>query len=266
MKTSLFYFVAALLFIFSCEKKESTTARKQMAQVVEVPDEEIMRNVSQSPQPIERKLIKTGQLDFETKNVKNSKIEIEKIIKELGAYSSNEEERTLEDRLQFSQTIRVPASGFDALLMSIDALASSTDVKSVNVQDVSEEYIDHKARLRAKKEVETRYREILKQAKTVQEILSVETEIGNARSEIESFEGRLKYLSDQVSMSTLSITYYQKIGTDFGFFSKLGTAFKSGWEFFLVFLIGAANLWPFILILSGFGWLLRRWRRHKRVV
>ena len=132
------------------------------------------------------------------------------------------------------------------------------------MQDVSEEFIDHEARLRTKKEVESRYREILKQAKTVQEILSVETEIGNIRSEIESIEGRLKYLSDQVSMSTLNITYYQKTGTDFGFASKFVQALKSGWDILLIFIIGIVNLWPFIIIASIFGLLYRRWKKGKR--
>ena len=66
-----------------------------------------------------RKLIKNGTLEFETEAVKETKIEIEKLCKEFNAYISNENENNYGERLQYNQTIRVPAEKFDLLLNKI---------------------------------------------------------------------------------------------------------------------------------------------------
>ena len=59
----------------------------------------------------------------------------------------------------------------------------------------------------------------------------VEEKLGEIREEIESKEGRLKFLSDQVSRSTINLEIYQNLEYDAprgekpGFFNKLGNAF-----------------------------------------
>ncbi|WP_416171489.1 DUF4349 domain-containing protein [Algoriphagus boritolerans] len=48
---------------------------------------------------------------------------------------------------------------------------------------------------RPKKELENRYTELLKLARTVDEILRLERELATVRGEIESMQGRLNYLA-----------------------------------------------------------------------
>lgn len=256
------YLFVLLVFFVSCNRTQSLKVSPEAGVAVNDGDAKMLFTSRQAP-PIERKLIKTGSLDFETKNIKETKAGIDQIVKELSAYSSNEETQTLDDRIRFSQTIRVPAGAFDNLIQKIEGLATKVELKSVNVQDVTEEFVDVEARFRTKKDVEARYREILKQAKTVQEILSVETELGNVRTEIEASEGRLKYLNSQVSMSTLTLSYYERIGTDFGFGTKLIYALKDGWGLLLSFIVGLIHLWPFILLGSFAVWFFRRQRKTK---
>ena len=210
---------------------------------------------------LERKLIKNGSITFESQNVQKTKIEIEKICKELNAYVVNEGQNNYGDRLQYSQTIRVSANRFDELLLKIEPLASIIEDKTISTQDITEEFIDVEARLETKKELELRYREILKQAKTVADIISIEAQIANVRSEIESMEGRLNYLKNQVSFSTLNVTYYETIGTDFGFASKFVRSLRIGWDNLLSFLIFTLSFWPFILVGGGTG--IWWWKRKK---
>jgi Domain of unknown function (DUF4349) len=213
---------------------------------------------------VERKLIRNGSLDFQAEEVKKTKLEIEKICKELNAYISSESENNYGDRLQYHQSIRVPAVQFDALVARIEPLAKKIENKNISSQDVTEEFIDVEARLKTKKELEVRYREILKQAKTVEDIISIESQIANVRSEIESMEGRITFLKSQVSFSTLTVTYYETIGTDFGFASKFVHSLKGGWDNLLAFIIFMVNLWPFVI---GFTilviWLWRRRMKRK---
>jgi hypothetical protein len=222
---------------------------------------------SQVVQPVsmtDRKLIKNGDLTFETSSVSKSKEAIEGICKKLNAYISNESQNNFEDRLQYNQTIRVPASKFDTLIQWIEPLAIRLENKNINTQDVTEEFIDVQARLQTKKELEIRYREILKQAKTVADIVSIESQIATVRSEIESMEGRLTYLQNQVSFSTLHVSYYERSATPFGFGYKFVHSLSQGWDNLLTFLILMVNLWPFLIIIAGIAIGVTRWQHRKK--
>jgi hypothetical protein len=216
------------------------------------------------PVAVERKLIKNGDLSFETSDVDKTKTTIEQICSELNAYIANESQHNFDERLQYNQTIRVPAQKFDALIQHLEKLALKIDSKQINTQDVTEEFIDVEARLTTKKELEARYREILKQAKTVADMVSIESQIAAVRAEIESMEGRLNYLKNQVAFSTLHVSYYKTLGIDFGFMGKLVQAMSQGWNNLLTFLIVLVNLWPFLLILAIGTWIITRWRNRKK--
>jgi hypothetical protein len=212
----------------------------------------------------ERMLIKTGNLSMQVNDVKEARKKIGEITKSMNAYLSEEELNDYGERLNISIIIRVPSSKYDTLVESIERVGEKTDSKSVNVQDVTEEYIDVEARLKTKKELEARYREILKQANTVTDILSVESNLNNVRAEIESREGRLKYLMSQVSFSTLNLNFYQKISTDYGFGGKFADGLGNGWTNFLTFFIGLANIWPFLILIGGVVWFFIRWRKKRK--
>ena len=213
---------------------------------------------------VERKLIKEGSMSFQCENVEETKVEVERICQQMGAYSSSEGQDSYGENLNYRHTIRVPAEKFDALVQELEKLAIKVESKDINTTDVTEEFIDVETRLKTKKELEARYLEILKQARSVEEVLSVEREIGNVRSEIESMEGRLNYLKNKVAFSTLNVNYYQKIVSDFGFGSKFIQSFSNGWRNLLSFLIGLMSLWPFILLIGVGAWLLIKRRNRKK--
>lgn len=262
----IFGFCIALL---SCDRRESANF---VGGAVAEDNTEVARVSLQRPkQPpsgdavtTERKLIRNGSLSFETSDVKKTKTAIDAICKELNAYVSNESQNSYANRLEYNQTIRVTADKFDLLVQKIEAEASRVEGKNVNTEDVTQEFIDVEARLKTKKDLEARYREILKQAKTVEEIITIERQIAEVRADIESMEGRLKYLTNQVAYSTLTVSFYETVGTDFGFGSKVGGAFGSGWDYFLSFLIGLVNVWPFLILAALIIWLAVRWRKSKR--
>lgn len=262
-------------FLASCHGNNSSSeAALDMAapdaKMVQSMGDEVTFDVEaseQTPSPaevVDRKLIRNGTLEFQTQEVKKTKIEIEKICKELNAYISSESENNYGERLQYNQLIRVPANQFDTLVARLEPLAIKIENKNISTEDVTEQFIDVEARLKTKKELEVRYREILKQAKTVEEIISIESHIANVRSEIESMEGRLNFLKNQVAFSTLNVTYYETIGTDFGFASKLIQSLKGGWENLLAFIIFLLNLWPFVVALAALAfWFWNRRRKRK---
>ena len=73
------------------------------------------------------------------------------------------------------------------------------------------------------------------------------------------------YLKDQVSLSTLTISYYQKTSTGFGFSSKAADGFVTGFKGLLWFFIGLINIWPFFLFMGATAWLIVRLvKRHSK--
>jgi hypothetical protein len=210
----------------------------------------------------ERKLIKTGRIEFSTENIAHMHTEIDKVVKEFNAYISSDNQQKFDGKIQYEQVVRVPANRFDGFVKVIEELGGEIEFRNFDAQDVTEEYIDIEARLKTKKELEVRYHQLLKEAKNVEEMLAVETQIANVRSEIESMQGRINFLADQVGHSTLTLNYYQLISPQLGFGSKLVASFASGWQGFLAFLVGLTAIWPFILILSVSLWFLSRWSKR----
>jgi hypothetical protein len=218
----------------------------------------VMQTVSNTV--AERKLIKNGSLDFVTGKIEETRVAVEKLCKQYHAYIATENQNNYNDRIEYRQEIRVPASAFDALMADIEAMGERIEARSINTQDVTEEFIDVEARLKTKRELESRYLSLLKQAKSVADILSIESQIAATRADIESMQGRLNYLTNQVSYSTLEIMYHENTIADFGFASKFVVALRNGWDNLLMFLTELASLWPFVVIGFFLMWRLRKWK------
>ena len=134
-------------------------------------------------------------------------------------------------------------------------------------KDVTEEFVDGLARLKIKKETEQTYLKILSQAKTVKDILDVQNQIQDLRSDIEAIEGRLRYLQKSVNYSTLNISMYQIINSSIArpsFFTKALNAVKEGIGLFSDIIIGILYLWIFILIIIAVAVIIIKKRRNKK--
>jgi hypothetical protein len=139
------------------------------------------------------------------------------------------------------------------------------DKKDIDVRDVTEDFLDVQARLKTKKELENRYIELLKKAQKVSEILEIEKEIGSLRLEIESIEGRLNYLKNQVGFSTLNIRFYNSLESETGFGADVKEAFSNGWGGLIMFVLVLINLWPLLLIFIGLIIILAIYRKRKSI-
>lgn len=216
------------------------------------------------PEPsIERKIIKEGTLTFETQNTKNTQQRIAQAVAANEGLIVEESQSNMVLTLEHRIKIRVPAPKFDALLEAISKGADTLKSKTITAQDVTEEYVDVESRIKTKKELENRYQQLLQKATKVEEMLAIEREMGTLRTDIESVEGRLRYLKDRVAFSTLTVIYYETSTKSFSFLDKLGAALGDGWNNLLGFLVAVVSLWPLWLIAAGVLFLLIRYRRNK---
>ena len=214
---------------------------------------------------VERKLIKTGNITFETKELEGTRKIILDLVTQNNGYLARDNQYKSDDRISTTLSVRIPAKNFDLVLGGIAKGVEKFDNKNISISDVTEQFLDVEARLKTKKALEIKYLEILKKAKTVREILDVERELAKVRGDIEAKEGRLKYLQSQVSFSTLSITFYKKTtANESGFGSKIGEAFKQGFENVKAFLVSMINVWPFMIILFLLIFYFRRRMKRKK--
>jgi hypothetical protein len=248
MKNLTKYTILVILVMALGCTKEPETKHNLMALDEEAvaPTEE--QKISET---VERKLIKEGSVDFETDNLSTARKNIFEAVRKYKGYVSSDREFKSTDRISNTVIIRVPSEDFDNLLKDAIRGVDRIDSKEINVIDITEEFLDIHARLKTKKQLENRFLELLKQAKNVTEIVEIEKQIGQLRSDIESIEGRLNYIQDRVSLSTLTITFYQNLPYKADFGQKFITGFKSGWDNLIWFFVGLINIWPFILIGLG---------------
>ncbi|MCF8258938.1 MAG: DUF4349 domain-containing protein [Flavobacteriales bacterium] len=213
---------------------------------------------------LERKLIKEGDVVFETEDIRSTRTNVLEVVKKHKAYVSADEEFNSSGRESSTLTIRVPAESFDQLLNEATSGVDKFERKEITVKDVTEEFLDVQARLKTKKELEARFLELLKEAKKVPDVLEIETQLGQLRSDIESVEGRLKYLESRVSLSTLTMTFYETVPTTVQFGQKFRNGFSNGWDNLIWFFVFLTNIWPFILLAFGLiiGLKLRRKKQN----
>jgi predicted small lipoprotein YifL len=218
------------------------------------------------------KLIKTGKVRYQVENVMKSTKEIQKTIQQMGGYISNLQFRNNRYSLENKFTVKIPRAYFDRVLDTINNSVLFIDYENINTQDVTEEYTDLQTRLKTKQEVKARYESVLrKQAKTVKDILETEEKLGEIQEEIEAAQGRLKYLQNRVSYSTIVIELYEEVdyqeepvSYEKSFWIQSKEGFVQGWELISLIVVGIINIWPVVLILCGTIFWFRRKRSKKK--
>ncbi|TAE46131.1 MAG: DUF4349 domain-containing protein [Bacteroidetes bacterium] len=242
-------FAALLLLLstFGCDQQNDQiipggTNDPQTQQAEQAPPE------AQQAEVPARKLIREGWVEFETENIATTRNTVFQALEKYKGYASSDQENRSPDRTSNTLVLRVPSEHFDAFLNEATAGVTHFERKNIQAKDVTEAFLDIEARLKTKKELESRLMALLKQANTVAEILEIEKQAGELRAEIESIEGKMNYLQSQISFSTLTLTFYERHSQSVSFGNPFSNAFRNGWENVIWFFVFLVNLWPFILI------------------
>ncbi|MBS1646086.1 MAG: DUF4349 domain-containing protein [Bacteroidetes bacterium] len=217
-----------------------------------------------------KKLIKDGNISIKTKDIAASKKNIDVVLKTLNAYYDNESLQNDELAVSYNLTVRVPAENFEKLISQLENGTDEIKNKNISTRDVTEDYTDVETRLANKREYLKRYKELLSKAVSVKDILDIEENIRILEEEIESQEGRLNYLNDQIAYSTLNINLYKekefiyKPETQVNFFERIKTALGSGWFSIIDFLLWVVSVWPFAIITCVIFIVIRKIKKRKK--
>ena len=155
--------------------------------------------------PQERTVIYNAQLSLEANDIQGTLQKIRALAEGYGGYVASSSRSTYGAQERADIAIRVPKDKFQAAIQQIETYGKVLD-EGTTSEDITQQYIDLKARLNNMQRQEERLNEILDMAKTVDEILKVESELERVRGEIESLQGQINYLEGNVEMSLISVT------------------------------------------------------------
>lgn len=221
-------------------------------------------NLSNESTVKNKKIIKDGDISVKTNDIYASKKGIDNLLKKLNAYYESEKLQNDDQTISYYLKIRVPSDNFEKLIISIENGKDEILSKSIQAKDVTEEYIDIESRLTNKREYLKRYKELLSKALTVKDIIAIEENIRILQEEIESKEGRLKYLNDQVLFSTLDINLYKekefvyKPQPQDKFSERVKKSLSNGWKSVVEFVLWTITIWPYIILLLIAFFVIKR--------
>lgn len=219
---------------------------------------------------IKKKIIKDGRLGIKVSNLKDSKINVDTLVKKLGGYYDKESLSNNDYSTEYDLKIRVPANNLEILINKIEQGEGEVSYKEIDARDVTEEFIDLETRLTNKQKYLAKYQEILKSAKSIKEILDIQEKIRGLEEEIESTTGRLKYLNDLVNYSTLELNISQKKDFKYSpenrgnFFEKLKQSISKGWYGLIDFILFILSNWAILILFSLLIYFWIKYRKRKK--
>ncbi len=223
----------------------------------------------------ERLIIRTGDMSIIVTDTESAMNTIAQMTEENGGWvvSSNVFQYS-EEAMTGNMSVRIPSKGFDSFLEAVRQMSVEVTRITTSGQDVTEEYVDLSARLENLEATADRVRSFLDEAKTVEEALEVSRELSRLEGEIESMKGRLQYLQQSASFSSVNIDLTPDVlaqPLEVGGWQPQGVVRKS-----LESLIAAlqtlvdAAIWfvifvlPLALIIAVPVWLIIRFFRRRR--
>jgi hypothetical protein len=219
---------------------------------------------------MQKKIIRDGSMRIEVGDISKAKQFVDTVITRYQGRASGEQYESNDYQATYYLKIRIAAGRLDSLIADLEKIEGSVVNKSLQARDVTEEYIDLETRMTNKRSYLEQYRQLLKTSKSTEDILKISERMRQIEEELESVEGRLRYLSDQVALSTLELHLYQtrdykyKPDRRIDFIERFKESVSDGWHGFVTFLLLLVRLWPFIIALVGLVLLLRlRPRKQK---
>lgn len=220
------------------------------------------------------KMIRTSSVDLVVQKPAEAAETIRALAESMGGFLVNSNVNGGRNATSGSLTIRVPAAGFEATWAEIRKLGLRVETEKIEAQDVTRQYVDQEASLRNLRAEEVQYLGILKEARTVKDMLQVSERLAEVRGEIEQRQAEFDALSKQVETVAISISLRteaeaQVFGLHWRPLYQLKLALRDGIDAVagyaavmtsIVFYLPAVLLWMGTIVVGGVaGWRVMRW-------
>lgn len=160
-----------------------------------------------------RKLIRTVDLEIQTKEFDTVLTSVQERVQELGGYveqssiDSGSSYYSSYNRYSYL-TVRIPSDKLDGFLENVKETANVTNI-SESTEDITLRYVDAESRKIALETEQSRLLELLEKAETVEDIITIESRLSEVRYQLESYTSQLRTFDNQVDYSTVHINIHE---------------------------------------------------------
>ncbi|WP_165845403.1 DUF4349 domain-containing protein [Streptacidiphilus pinicola] len=169
--------------------------------------------------------------------------------------------------------LRIPSASYDAVFTQLGTLGTVLARERAS-QDVTEQVVDLDARITSEKASLDRLDALMRQAGSLNDMLTLEQAVTQRESDLNSLESQEASLRGQVAMSTVTVEFFQTAAPPApkpkpsGAWGSAGHALAAGWHgLYLVgrglLVVVSASL-PFLVLLAVLGYALYRYLRRNR--
>ena len=221
------------------------------------------------------KLIYRGDLELETTSFEEVTESLLALVESCGGYVESSELHNSNDGYRRANyTVRVPVEQYRRFFSEAGELCHVT-WKSEETQNITRQYYDTAGRLTTQQTKLARLQELLRQAETMEDLITIESAISDTEYQIEALSGELRTYDDLVDHSTVTI-YLREVyqlsntrGPAVTFGDRLGNALISGLQGFFDgmadLLVALAYGWVWVLLaLIAVILLVRRGRKRRQ--
>jgi hypothetical protein len=223
---------------------------------------------------VAHKMIRTGSVDLVVRKPAEAAETIRALAENMGGFLVNSNVGGGANATSGSLTIRVPAARFEATWAEIRKLGLRVETEKIEAQDVTRQYVDQEASLRNLRAEEVQYLGILKEARTVKDMLQVSERLTEVRGQIDQQQAEFDALSKQVETVAISISLRTEaearvFGLHWRPLYQMKVALRDGLEAVadygvamtsFLFYLPAVLLWMGTIVVgAGVGWKVVRW-------
>jgi hypothetical protein len=134
--------------------------------------------------------------------------EVIAVVEAAGGYISGQDAQAADQGqpLRSGQvTFQVPADKFESIVGAVRRKGTARSV-SISGTDVSQQYVDLQARLRNAEAQRDAMLALMQQARTVNDTIQVENQLGQVTGQIEQLKGQIAFLDHSTTYATVAVT------------------------------------------------------------
>lgn len=155
-------------------------------------------------------IIWTADYDIRTDSAAQAAKDFRAQVEKLGGFISAQNKQIDESgNTRVTVTARVPSEKFWPAINGLEGIGK-VESGNTSSENVTEEWVDLAARLGIKQLRKAQLEALLKRAQSTEELDRRQAQILQVQEEIERIQGRQRLLQNQVALSTINATFYEK--------------------------------------------------------
>ena len=243
---------------------ESPAAEQSMSITGTEPAGTAMRSTGHDPavQTGSRKIVRNGSMRIEAENEKeaeNTCLNIDKLITQCGGLKTHERKS---QNGYCNIRASIPATRFDSFVDKAANAGSKVTERNITAQDMTERYTDVDARLKNKETALEQYRQLMKKAAKMSDIIALQSKMDELQEEIEAQRRTLMGIDQRVANSEIEIDicWSSSNGTS-SLGSEIAEAASDSMEMLKWIFLATIRLLP-LLLMAAVGYAV--WKRRKK--